>query len=109
MGTMSRFGDDAPLVSELLRRYDLLKLVRGRFGEGIESESVPPFFGLLMAAARNPEPGGHCFVLDKTLGTTAITAVLLSLQALRQDFPVLAEHYARFVLEPGEKGSSEAQ
>ena len=103
MSTMSRFGDDAPLVSELLRRYDLLELVRGHFGEGIESESVPPFFGLLMAAARNPEPGGHCFVLDKTPGTTAIAATLLGLQALRQDFPMLAEHYARFGLEPGQK------
>ncbi len=65
-------------------------------------ERIPWFFALLLAAAMKGEPGACCFVLDKTPGTAPLTAVLLALARLQEDFPHLAENYARTALAVGQ-------
>ena len=61
----------------------------------VPEEPIPGFFALLATAAMKEEPGACCFVLDRTQGTTALTAVFLALARLQVDFPNLAEEYAR--------------
>ena len=75
--------------------------VSGRFGEGLPRERIPWFFALLLAAAMKGDRGACCFVLDKTQGTTALTATFLALARLQEDFPHLAESYARTALSEG--------
>ena len=48
-------------------------------------------------------PGACCFVLDKTLGTTALTAVLLAFVRLQEGFPQLIESYANTALSIGQR------
>ncbi len=90
------------LIRELHSRFPIFDRVAGRFGEGSPEERIPWFFALLLAAATKSEPGACCFVLDKTQGTTALTAVLLGLARLQEDFPRLAESYARTALSRGQ-------
>ena len=65
-------------------------------------ERIPWFFALFLAAATKDQPGACCFVLDKTPGTAPLTAVLLALARLQEDFPRLAENYARTALSAGQ-------
>ena len=81
------------LIGELRRRFPLLERIVGQFGEETPYERIPWFFGLLLAAAVKPGTGPCCFVLDKTLGTTPITATLTALVRLRNDLPGLIENY----------------
>ena len=90
------------LIRELYSRFPILDRVAGRFGENCSEERIPSFFALLLAAAMRGEPGACCFVLDKTPGTAALTAVFLALARLREDFPGLAESYARTALSEGQ-------
>ena len=90
------------LIRELLSRFPLLNRVVGRFGEGSPNERIPLFFALLMAAATKGEPGMSCFVLDRTQGTAALTAIFLGLARLEEDFPLLAEQYARTAFDKGQ-------
>ena len=74
----------------------------GRSGDDSPEERIPWFFALLLAAAMKSEPGACCFVLDKTPGTAPLTAVILALARLQEDFPCLAESYARNALSVGQ-------
>src|SRR6516165_11726930 len=82
------------LIAEFRRRFPLFDRIVGRFGEGTPAERIPWLFGFFLAAAAKPGPGACCFVLDKTSGTTAITAVLAALVRLERDFPDLIKKYA---------------
>ena len=95
-------GQESALVKELQKRFPWLNELSGRFGTSVSVERIPWFFGLLFAAASVPRPGIVCIVLNKTLGTTPITAILLSLIRFREDFPQLASEYARTALQPGQ-------
>ncbi len=99
---MSR-NSSQDLIHELRSRFPIFDRVAGRFGEDSPEERIPWFFALLLAAAMNGEPGACCFVLDKTQGTTAVAAVLLALARLQEDFPQLAESYARTALDKGQR------
>ena len=94
--------DSEELIRELRSRFPIFDHVAGRFGEGSPEERIPWFFALLLAAATKGELGACCFVLDKTQGTTALTAVFLALARLQEDFPHLAETYARTALSEGQ-------
>ena len=90
------------LIDELGRRFPLLSQLVGRFSQEMQEERFPWFFGLLLAAATNPNPGACCVVLDKTPGTTAIAAILLSLVRLQEGFEKLVTAYAQNALVPGQ-------
>ena len=94
--------DSQELIQDLRHRFPILDGVAGRFGKNLPEERIPWFFALLLAAAAKSEPGACCFVLDKTQGTTALTAILLALARLQEDFPHLAEIYARTELSRGQ-------
>ena len=94
--------DNQELIRELRSRFPIFDRVSGRFGESSTEERIPLFFALLLAAASKPEPGACCFVLDKTPGTAPLTAVFLALSRLQEDFPRLAEGYARTALNVGQ-------
>ena len=95
-------GQEAALVKELQKRFPWLDELSGRFGTSVSVERIPWLFGLLFAAASVTRPGIACIVLNKSLGTTPITAILLSLIRFREDFPQLASEYARTALQPGQ-------
>ena len=90
------------LIRELRSRFPIFDRVSGRFGESTPEERIPWFFALLLAAASKPEPGACCFVLDKTPGTAPLAAVFLALSRLQEEFPRLAENYARTALTEGQ-------
>ena len=90
------------LIRELRGRFPIFDRVTGRFGEDSPEERIPWFFALLLAASMNGKPGACCFVMDKTQGTTALTAVFLALARFQEDFPRLAESYARTALSEGQ-------
>ena len=90
------------LIRELGSRFPIFDRVSGRFGESSPRERIPWFFGLLLAAARKPEAGPCCFVLDKTPGTAPLAAVLLAFSLLKEDFPRLATSYACTSLSRGQ-------
>ena len=94
--------DSQELIRELGSRFPIFDNVVGRFGEGSPEERIPWFFALLLAASMKGEPGACCFVLDKTPGTAPLTAVFLALARLQEDFPRLAESYARTALSVGQ-------
>ena len=101
-------GDPAQSATELLidefyQRFPLLKKIVGEFGGDGPRERVPWFFGFLLAAANNPNPGGCCFVLDMSTGTTAIAALLTALSRLKADFPRLVEDHARHKFTQGQR------
>ena len=75
----------------------------GKFGESTPEETIPWFFGIILAAATRREPGAYCFVLDKTPGTTAIAALLIALIRANDEFPNLVDHYARTALRRGQR------
>lgn len=95
-------GQESVLVKELQKRFPWIDELSGRFGTSVSVERIPWLFGLLFAAASVPRPGIVCIVLNKSLGTTPITAILLSLLRFREDFPQLASEYARTALQPGQ-------
>ena len=97
---MSNYANQE-LIRELRQRFPIFDLLSGRFGDGLPEERIPWFFALLLAAATKDQRGACCFVLDKTQGTTALTAILLALERFREDFPRLAERYARTALSKG--------
>ena len=94
--------DSQELIRELRSRFPIFDRVAGRFGDDSPEERIPWFFALLLSAAVKGETGACCFVLDKTQGTTALTAVLLALARLQEDFPRLAASYARTALSEGQ-------
>jgi hypothetical protein len=91
------------LIDEFRRRFPLFEKIVGEFGEDQRREQVPLFFAFLLAAANNPRPGGCCFLLDVSAGTTAIAAVLTALSRFKADFPVLIEGYAQYAFKRGER------
>ena len=95
-------GIKQSLISEFNARFPLLREIMGQFGETTDVEGIPWFFAFFLAAAQR-ETGPCCFVLDKTPGTTAIVSVILALSRLREEFPRLAEDYARTALAPGQR------
>ena len=96
-------GEQQGLIDELRRRFPLFERIVGQFGDSTDDERIPWFFALLLAAASNLLPGACCFVLDKTLGTTAVAAVLLAFVRLQEDFPQLVESYASTALSKGQR------
>ena len=88
------------LVNVLHDLFPLLNQIR--FGQGEQSEAIPLYFTLLMAAAKS-SPGPCCFVLNKTYGTTAIAAILYALSKLQKDYSVLVEDYSRSALKVGQR------
>ncbi len=101
-------GDPTQSAAELLiddfrRRFPLLESLVGEFGDERQAERVPWLFGFLLAAADNQSPGGYCFVLDTSTGTTAIAAILTALSRFKADFPQLVEHYATHAFKPGQR------
>ena len=80
-----------------------MREITGRFGETTVVEGIPWFFAFFLAAGTQREAGPCCFVLDKTPGTTAIASAILALSRLREEFPRLAEDYARTALTPGQR------
>ena len=91
------------LIEEFRRRFPLFDRVDGRFGEGTEAERIPWFFGFILATAAQPGAGACCLVLDRTLGTTAVSAILLGLTRVQRDFPDLVAQYARNALTRGQR------
>ena len=91
------------LIREMSRRFPLIERLVGRFGKDTQEERIPWFFGILLSAAMKGGPGACCFVLEKTCGTTAVTAILLALARLQGDFPELVKHYARTALRKGQR------
>jgi hypothetical protein len=91
-----------PLIDEFRQRFPLLARIVGEFGEG-GRERVPWFFAFLLAAANSPKPGGCCFVLDASPGTTAIAALLTALDRLKAEFPRLVEDYAKHAFKRGQR------
>ncbi len=91
------------LIGEFRRRFPLFDGIEGQFGEHGETESIPWFFGFILAAVAKSGPGACCVVLDKTPGTTAIAAMLSGLVRLQLDFPDLVETYARNALTRGQR------
>ena len=100
-GTAS--SEQKELISEMSRRFPLIEQLVGRFGHDAQEERIPWFFGILLSAAMKGGPGACCFVLEKTCGTTAVTAVLLALLRLQVDFPELVKHYACTALRKGQR------
>ena len=98
-----RHKREQDLIDELRRRFPLFEQVVGQFGDTTKTERIPWFFALLLAAAIKAEPGACCFVLDKTPGTTVVTAILLGLLRLQQEFPSLVEGYAHTALLRGQR------
>ena len=96
-------GGSEELIAEFRRRFPLIDSVVGRFGEDMPNERIPWFFAYILAIAAKPGTGACCIVLDKTPGTTAITAILLGLIRLQQDFPSLVERYALTAIERGQR------
>lgn len=101
-------GDPTQTTTELLiddfrQRFPLLEKIVGEFGDDGSRERIPWFFGFLLAAANNPNPGGCCFVLDISTGTTAIAALLTALSRLKADFPGLVQNYARHAFTLGQR------
>ena len=90
------------ILVELRNRFPILERISGRFGQDIPREAIPWYFGILLAASMRRESGACCFVLDKTQGTTALTAVFVALARLEQDFQQLAEAYARTAFAEGQ-------
>ena len=101
--TDPKADENNDLIGEFRRRFPLIDSLLGQFGEGVKSESIPWFFGFILAAAANPSPGACCVVLDKTRGTVAIAAILSGLLRLKRDFPSLVENYARTALQRGQR------
>lgn len=101
--TVSSPNRGLDLLGELQRRFSLLDRIVGQFGEETGRERIPWFFGLLLAAALKRCPGACCFVLDKTTGTAAATAVLLALVRLQEEFPELAREYSQNALSRGQQ------
>ena len=98
MNSKNSANDATQLIHELNRRFPLLAQITGHFGEGLPREQIPWFMGLLMSAATVPSEGATCIVLNKTRGTAAIVATLVSLIRFQNDFPDLARAYARTAL-----------
>lgn len=91
------------LIGELRRRFPLIERLVGRFGSNTQQERVPWFFALLLSAATKRDPGACCFVLEKTRGTTAVTAILLALAKFQDEFPELVRKYAQTALRQGQR------
>src|SRR5262249_18014998 len=89
-------ADAAPasIIAEFRQRFSLFQKITGHFGVDGPPERIPLFLAFLLAAANNPRPGGYCFVLDMSPGTTAIAALLTALSRLKADFPKLIEDSA---------------
>jgi hypothetical protein len=92
---------DTLFVNEFRHRFPLFHKIDGEFGDC--RERIPWYFGFLIAAAHSDRPGGHCFVLDSSPGTSAIVAVLAALNRLQSDFASLVEDYARFSFKRGQR------
>ncbi len=105
MGEKDRPEDvrDEELIALLKQRLPLLKDTSGIFGIESTREQIPWFIALLMSAATSHDRGACCFVLDKTSGTTAIVATLLSFVKLREEFPQMVDDYARKALQVGQR------
>jgi hypothetical protein len=100
-------GDpEQPATPELIgafgERFPLLDRIAGDFGKESPREQIPRFLGFLLAAANNQNPGGCCFVLDASTGTTVVAALLTALSRLKTDFPSLVESYALHAFRRGE-------
>lgn len=91
------------LIDELSRRFPLFERIVGHFSNDKQRERIPWFFALILKAATTDAHGPCCFVLDKTLGTTALAAVLLSFARLQENFPQLIERYACTALSRGQR------
>ena len=91
------------LIALLKERLPLLRDTSGMFGIESTRERIPWFIALLLSAATSNDRGACCFVLDKTSGTTAIVAALLSFVKLREEFPQMVEDYARKALQIGQR------
>jgi len=89
------------LISELRSRFPILDQIAGQFGVDSNVESIPWFYALLLAAAKKNQPGAICFVLDKTLGTTALAAVFLALSRLQVESSRLIEEYVKTAMFKG--------
>ena len=103
IGRGHEIGGSEELIAEFRRRFPLFDGVIGKFGEDMPDERIPWFFAFILATAVKPGAGACCIVLDKTPGTTAITAILLGLIRLQQDFPSLVERYALTAIERGQR------
>jgi len=103
MGDDPTLDGHLSLIDEFRRRFPLFERVVGRFGEDTPREQIPWFFGFLLAAATNPNPGASCFVLEKTSGTASIAAILTAFSRLKADFPKLVEEYARRAFARGQR------
>ena len=95
-------NNEEALIRELRSRFPILERISGRFGQDMTREPIPWFFGIVLGASMLKEPGACCLVLDKTQGTTALTAVFVALARLEEDFPHLAERYARTAFGEGQ-------
>ena len=96
-------GEQRDLIAHLRKRFPLLDRLIGRFGKETPGERIPWFFALLLSAATSHDRGACCFVLDKTLGTTAATAIFLALIKLQEEFPQMARNYAQTALHHGQR------
>ena len=91
------------LLDELRSRFSLFDRIVGQFGKETGRERIPWFFGMLLAAATKRSPGACCFVLDRPTGTAAVTAVLLALVKLHDEFPELVRAYSQNALQRGQR------
>src|SRR5262249_16627420 len=91
------------LIGTFRARFPLFDRIAGNFGDESSREQIPWFFGYLLAAANNRNPGACCFILDVSTGTTAVAALLTALTRLKTDFPSLVEGYAQNAFQRGER------
>lgn len=57
----NRASPQRDLINALRARFPLVDRIFGEFGESTPEETIPRFFGIILAAATRREPGAYCF------------------------------------------------
>ena len=91
------------LRDELRRRYPILEQVHLSASAVGTLETVPPFFGLLLALAESGDERGCCVVVPNPTGVAHVLATLLALVRLRKEFDVLTRAWAERGFEVGQR------
>lgn len=91
------------LADEVARRYPVLGEVHLSSSDGGAPETVPTFFGLLLALAESDNERGCCIVVPDPAGVAHVLATLLTLVRLRKEFDVLTRAWAERGFEVGQR------
>ena len=91
------------LRDELRRRYPILEKVRLSASTGGTPETIPPFFGLLLALLESSDERGCCVVVPDPTGVAHVLATLFALVRLQREFDVLTRAWAERGFEVGQR------